>query len=488
MRAGATLQSTIPTGLSGLHAVARPLLHRAGVERISLCIIARDEEEMLPGCLESVRGAVEEIVLVDTGSTDRTPAIAREAGARVLAEPWRDDFSAPRNQAARWATGDFILQLDADERLAPGAGPRLRAAAARPGFDAFLLRLHDADRLEATPAEVISGAARAGPPALLPRLVRRSPDLEWRGIVHESISDWLAGRGMRTAPADADIVHLGHVDAVRAARGKEARNLALLRRRCALEPDSVTPFGYLALELIGAGDTREAAEVAERGFALVALQPADRSVLRIAVARGQVALRELRPGAALEAAQVGLERDGPEPDLFHLRGQALALLAARESGAERARLLGEAAAAFREALRFEGTAGVRQYLAGASSWASWGALGGVRLAEGRPAEALVCFERALLSRPGDRQARLGLAEVALDRGDAAGALVVLERLLDDGPDGWTLAAAAACALGYGCDAGGMLRRAAARAGRGFAAPHREERLRALRSAVAPGAP
>lgn len=455
------------------------------MERISLCIVACDEEDMLPGCLESVQGAVEEIVLVDAGSTDRTAAIAREAGARVLAGAWGDDFSTPRNEAARLATGDFILQLDADERLAPGAGPRLRAAAARPGFDAFLLRLHDADRPEATPAEVISGAARAGPPSLLPRLVRRAPDLEWRGMVHESISDWLAGRGMRTAPADVDIVHLGQLWA---APGKQARKLALLRRRCALEPDSVTPFGYLALELVARGETREAAEVAERGFALVALQPPDRSLLRIAVARGQVALHELRPAAALEAVQVGLDREGPGPDLLHLRGQALALLASQASGAERARLLGEAALAFVEALRFEGTAGVRQVLAGASSWASWGALGGVRIAEGRPAEALRCFERALLSRPGDREARLGLAEVTLDRGDAAGALVVLERLLDDGPDGWTLAAVAASALGYRRDAAGLLRRAAVRAGRGFAAPHRGERFRALRSALAPGDP
>jgi tetratricopeptide (TPR) repeat protein len=451
------------------------------VARISLCIIARDEEEMLPGCLESVRGAVDEIVLVDTGSRDRTPDIARDAGARVFSLPWQDDFSAPRNEAARRAGGDVLLQLDADERLAPGGAASLRAAAAQPGVDAWLLRLHDADRLGASPVEVISGQARSGPPALLPRLVRRAPDLEWRGSVHESISDWLAARGMRTAPAGADIVHLGHVDEVRAARGKGARNLGLLRRRCALEPESVTPLGYLALELIGAGETREAAQAAERGWALVAQQPADRSILRIAVARGLVALRELRPAAVLEAAAVGLAREGPQPDLLHLRGQALALQAAEPGAAGRAALLGAAGEAFREALRFEaaGPPGGRQYVAGASSWASWDGLGAVRLAERRGAEAVPCFERALLARPGDREARLGLAEVELERGRASGALVILERLLDEGPDGWTLAAAAARALGHGGDAGQLLRCARARLGRGFAAAHRAERLRAL---------
>jgi tetratricopeptide (TPR) repeat protein len=446
------------------------------VARISLCIIARDEEEMLPGCLESVRGAVDEIVLVDTGSRDATAAIARAAGARVFHHPWKDDFSAPRNEAARRATGEFLLQLDADERLAPGAAPRLRQALERPGVDAWMLRLHNADRLGAPPLEVVAGRARSGPPALLPRLVRRAPDLEWRGIVHESISDWLAARGMRTAPAEADIVHLGHVDGVRAARGKQARNLGLLRRRCALEPESVTPWGYLALELIGAGETREASEAAERGWGLVARQPEDRSVLRIAVARGLVALRELRTEAVLEAAEVALNREGPQPDLLHLRGQAMALRAAASPGPALLRAAGEA---YREALRFEGAPGLRQYLAGSSSWASWDGLGAVRLAEGRPAEALPCFERALLARPGDREARLGLAEVELERGRAAGALVVLERLLDEGPDGWTLAAGAARALEHRADAGQLLGCALAREGRGFAAPHRIRRLRAL---------
>jgi glycosyltransferase involved in cell wall biosynthesis len=98
--------------------------------RISLCLIARDEEQMLPGRLASVLGAVDEMVVVDTGSTEGTREIARAAGARVYEQPWRGDFSAPRNKAARRATGDFILQLDADERLASGAAEILRAAVA----------------------------------------------------------------------------------------------------------------------------------------------------------------------------------------------------------------------------------------------------------------------------------------------------------------------------------------------------------------------
>ena len=66
---------------------------------LSLCVIARNEEAMLSGCLESVAGVVDEIVVVDTGSTDRTIEVALAHGARVLEKPWTDDFSAARNAA-----------------------------------------------------------------------------------------------------------------------------------------------------------------------------------------------------------------------------------------------------------------------------------------------------------------------------------------------------------------------------------------------------
>ncbi|WP_152643423.1 glycosyltransferase family 2 protein, partial [Anaeromyxobacter sp. PSR-1] len=207
--------------------------------KVSLCLIAKDEERMLPGCLESVRGVADEIVLVDTGSTDRTRELARAAGARVLERPWDDDFAAPRNLAAAHATGDWILPLDADERLAPAAGAALRRALRGAAFDVGLVRCHNADAPDAPAAEVLSGARRAGPPALLPRVVRRAPGLRWAGRIHESVLDWAAARGGRIVPLDLDVVHLGYAKEIWDGRGKRARNLALLRRRAEEEPDSV---------------------------------------------------------------------------------------------------------------------------------------------------------------------------------------------------------------------------------------------------------
>ena len=74
--------------------------------KIGLCLIARDEEQMLPGALESVFGAVDEIIVVDTGSRDRTREVATSAGALVVDHFWQDDFSAARNQALSHATGE----------------------------------------------------------------------------------------------------------------------------------------------------------------------------------------------------------------------------------------------------------------------------------------------------------------------------------------------------------------------------------------------
>src|ERR1700749_3060760 len=94
--------------------------------RISAAMIVRDEEAVLEECLRSIRDEVDEIVITDTGSTDRSREIAAAFGARVLERPWDDDFSAARNHSLEAATGDFILYIDADERLDAACGGTLR--------------------------------------------------------------------------------------------------------------------------------------------------------------------------------------------------------------------------------------------------------------------------------------------------------------------------------------------------------------------------
>src|SRR5262245_19779528 len=85
--------------------------------RISLCVIARNEDANLPACRQSVADLVDEMIVVDTGSTDRTKEVAALLGARVFDFAWVDSFAAARNESLRHATGDWIFWLDGDERL-----------------------------------------------------------------------------------------------------------------------------------------------------------------------------------------------------------------------------------------------------------------------------------------------------------------------------------------------------------------------------------
>jgi glycosyltransferase involved in cell wall biosynthesis len=202
---------------------------------LSLCVIVRDEASLLPACLASVEGLVDELVVCDTGSLDRSVEIARAAGAVVVHHAWDEDFAGARNAALDAASGDWILVLDADERLSRGGREALRRALAEDDFDLGLLPLHNASRLDASEDEVLSGRARRGAPVLLARLFRRDPSLRWEGRVHETPRTWLA-RGPRARTLPADLIHLGCVPELRAAKGKDARNLALLERRCQDDP------------------------------------------------------------------------------------------------------------------------------------------------------------------------------------------------------------------------------------------------------------
>jgi tetratricopeptide (TPR) repeat protein len=460
------------------------------VARISLCVIARNEERMLPGCLASVEGAVDEIVVVDTGSADRTREIARSAGARVYDQPWRGDFSAPRNEAARRATGDWILQLDADERLAPGAAAALRAAAAGAAWDVGLLPLYNADRLGARPEDVIAGAAARGvTPILLPRLLRNVDGLAWQGIIHEEVDAWAARRGGKVAHVPASIVHFGQVPELRAALGKRGRNLEMLRRRCELEPESTTPFAYLAGELMEMGELEEARRVAEAGWALVGRQPRARSVHRLGAMRAILALKAGDSARALETADCMLARQGDHPDWHYVRGCALELraLAAEPRSTERRELAHAAARALRAAAATRGVPRNEQFVAGADGLPAVLRAGHALLLAERPGEALQVFDEALRASPGDADARAGRAEALLEAGDAAAAVRALEPLLAERgelPDPWLLAAEAAHALGSTQDAELLMARAAERVAHGFGALHRGERIRQLSAALA----
>lgn len=146
----------------------------SGRGRLSLSMIVRNEAERLEACLRSVAGFVDEMVVVDTGSTDDTVAIAERCGASVHSIPWPGDFAPARNQALQWLSGDWVLVLDADEQLLPAARAPLQALMAQP--DLLLINLL---RFEA-------GASQS-PYSSVSRLFRRHPAIHWSGAYHAMV-------------------------------------------------------------------------------------------------------------------------------------------------------------------------------------------------------------------------------------------------------------------------------------------------------------
>jgi tetratricopeptide (TPR) repeat protein len=143
---------------------------------LSLSTIVRNEEGQIGRCLASVSGFCDELVVLDTGSTDNTKTLAAEAGARVESMEWPGDFAPARNRALELVQGDWVLVLDADEFLLADAKPALQALMAQP--DVLVINLL---RFEA-------GAAQA-PYSSVSRLFRHHPGLSWNRPYHASIDD-----------------------------------------------------------------------------------------------------------------------------------------------------------------------------------------------------------------------------------------------------------------------------------------------------------
>jgi tetratricopeptide (TPR) repeat protein len=455
--------------------------------RISACLIARDEEAMLPACLASLAGAVDEVIVVDTGSRDRTAEIAIEAGAKLVRFAWCDDFAAARNASLDAATGDWILILDADERLGKGAAVALRAAVRGATFDCAMLPLHDANRLDASLDDVLSGAARLREPHHLPRLLRNCGGLRFTSAIHENVLPWLRARGMKVAFVAAPLIHYGAIPAFREARNKSDRNVRLLEKACAEAGDDPTPFGYLAHELLERGKSAEAAEVIARGWALLDGLDVTRrlSVLRLATAKARLELERGDADATRSTVERAIDFDGKHPDLSFLHGLALETLAlATAPGEVRTRDLEAALRAYDEAIGLANVLYAQSFVIGASGFAAFTRKGSCALALGDPKAARDAFAQALAAKPGHTEAELGLVEAAIDLDDPALALAKVELLLGDRPDGWLLAALAFERLGMAADVRTFLLRARERAPKGYATPRRRERHIALLTRIA----
>jgi len=206
---------------------------------ISACLIVKDEEKLLPGCLESIRNWVDEIIVVDTGSNDKTVSIALSFGAKVFSQQWEGNFSKHRNFSLEKATSDWVLVIDADERFCEEDVPRLK-------------ELINSDQHSIVSINVYNVYGKNEQmTTFLPsvRLFRRALNLRYEGIVHNRIN----------FPPDAAIVranvklkHLGYDLSQVEMRRKFERSHALLQKQLAKDPEDAFALFNLAQLLRGA--------------------------------------------------------------------------------------------------------------------------------------------------------------------------------------------------------------------------------------------
>lgn len=231
------------------------------VPLITAALIVRDESPVLGDCLASVSEVVDEIVVVDTGSVDDSPGIAERHGARVLHHPWHDDFAEARNVALDAARGEWILYVDADERLAPTDRETVEHLLKDASEVAFRVLLRP--QLRSTPY-------------LEYRLWRHDPRIRFTGQIHEKITPAIAAVAEADARpiSDCDLL-LTHVGYEGDQTHKHLRNLPLLRAELPRDPNNLFNRHHLARVLRGLDQQDEAEQVLRDAVELARRRPDD---------------------------------------------------------------------------------------------------------------------------------------------------------------------------------------------------------------------
>ncbi|MFZ5979605.1 MAG: tetratricopeptide repeat protein, partial [Candidatus Zixiibacteriota bacterium] len=200
---------------------------------VSACLMVKDEEELLPGCLDSVRDWVEEIIVVDTGSSDRTVEIARSYGAKIFHQPWEGNFSKHRNYSIEQATSDWIFIIDADERLCREDVPQLLRLLRQSASPVIAINVYNLYRDKNQSVTFLPSE----------RFFKRNLNLRYHGIVHNQLK---IPPDIPILRAGIKLQHLGYDLSPDKMAKKMARSRALLEKQLEENPDNTFALFNLA--------------------------------------------------------------------------------------------------------------------------------------------------------------------------------------------------------------------------------------------------
>ncbi|OAB37899.1 tetratricopeptide repeat-containing glycosyltransferase family 2 protein [Paenibacillus glacialis] len=282
---------------------------------ISLCMIVKNEAEHLANCLESVQEVVDEIIVVDTGSTDSTIQIANHYGAKVITFLWNSDFAAARNIGIAQAKGTWILILDADEELDHDSKEELKLCAKHVEYEGFFVRIHNhIGKDKSTPTATVN-------PIL--RMFRNRPEHLFRGIIHEQIAPAITEYHPNAALHLSTIIihHYGYADQTVIEKDKIQRNVTLLAKELLRSPNDPFQHFNMAVECIRLGEYQNALIHIHKSMELVVSDTSYDHLLHKYEIRCQYALGKV--DEALRCCNHAIILFPDYTDLFHLKGAIL---------------------------------------------------------------------------------------------------------------------------------------------------------------------
>ena len=285
--------------------------HFSGLPTVSLCMIVRDESASLPRCLASVRPVVDEIIVVDTGSVDRTSDVAEAFGAKVFYYQWENDFSAARNHALQNATGEWAFVLDADEALSERdyelVTRTLECSAGSMRAWSITTRNYS-NRTESEgwlPNDGTYGEQEQGDgwyPSRKVRLFPVSASIRFHGDIHEMVEPDLRHLGIPIELADFVVHHYGELEE-KDRKAKQLRYYEMGKAKLAGRPDDRAAMAELALQAGQLGFFEEALEYWDR------LLTSGAAVRDVFFNRAYVLMGLHRYTEALTSAKKALELD-----------------------------------------------------------------------------------------------------------------------------------------------------------------------------------
>lgn len=216
---------------------------------LSLCMIVKNEEDFIGKCLESVKDVVDEMVIVDTGSTDRTIEICKSHNARIEKFKWNGSFADARNYGIEKAAGEWVLWLDADEEVDQSDQPKLRDPKSYEGYDVLTIHLVNYYGKEAKEHETTDIAHT--------RLFRRKTGVRFINKIHENL-DVASIDESRIGHLKVKVYHYGYLDPIVDKKDKFNRNIKMLKQQVKEKENVFWAQYYIAMEYYRKNNFKEA--------------------------------------------------------------------------------------------------------------------------------------------------------------------------------------------------------------------------------------